>query len=420
MKYSIIEFFVGAGGSHLGFMENGFESIYVNDFDENALKTLVYNNKKDLKNTIVDNSDITKINPAELKKKINKEIDVSFGGIVCKGFSLAGERSPNDSRNFFYEYYLSIVKELKPKISVIENVKGMMNAKILGKNTPRELLIETDKLWQELENFKGQKAEFRKKNTLTKDFENYGKKLREQKVNLLKKLEPYMISVLDDILRIYKELGYKTDYKVLNSAWYGASTKRERLIIIAIRDDLIGNFKFPLPEFFDESIGTKLDFDQRDLVKITFKKPLSIGVALSKIDYNDKSDEDNKPMSHSSKTIERFKYIKAGKNIQESFDELPDELKISKFYSRGNTMRLDFNSLAPTLVPGHSNFPVHPSEHRSISVREAATITGFPLKYKFFGSHTKRCEQVGNAVPPPLSKAIAKSIKEFLEKSNNF
>lgn len=163
MKYNIIEFFVGAGGSHLGFVENGFESIYVNDFDENALKTLVYNNKKDLKNTIIDNSDITKINPKELKKKINKEIDVSFGGIVCKGFSLAGERSPNDSRNFFYEYYLDIVKEIKPKISVIENVKGLINAKILGKNTPQELLTETDKLWQELENFKGQKAEFHKK-----------------------------------------------------------------------------------------------------------------------------------------------------------------------------------------------------------------------------------------------------------------
>ncbi|CUU77556.1 DNA cytosine methyltransferase [Campylobacter hyointestinalis] len=419
MKYNIIEFFVGAGGSHLGFVENGFESIYVNDFDENALKTLVYNNKKDLKNTIIDNSDITKINPKELKKKINKEIDVSFGGIVCKGFSLAGERSPNDSRNFFYEYYLDIVKEIKPKISVIENVKGLINAKILGKNTPQELLTETDKLWQELENFKGQKAEFRKKNTLTKNFEDYGKKLREQKSNLLKKLEPYMISVLDDILRIYKELGYKTDFKVLNSAWYGASTKRERLIIVAIRNDLTGNFKFPLPEFFDENIGTKLDFDEKDLLKIVFKKPLSVGVALSKINYSDKSDEDNKPMSHSLKTIERFKYIKAGKNIQESFNELPEELKISKFYSRGNTMRLDFNSLAPTLVPGHSNFPVHPSEHRSISVREAATITGFPLNYKFFGSHTKRCEQVGNAVPPPLSKAIAKSIREFLEKYSN-
>ena len=71
-------------------------------------------------------------------------------------------------------------------------------------------------------------------------------------------------------------------------------------------------------------------------------------------------------------------------------------------------MRLSFDSLAPTLVPGHSNFPLHPKYDRSITVREAATITGFPIDYKFFGSHSKRCEQVGNAVPPPLANAIAK------------
>ena len=99
-------------------------------------------------------------------------------------------------------------------------------------------------------------------------------------------------------------------------------------------------------------------------------------------------------------------------------ENVPDSLKISKFYSRGNTMRLKFDGLAPTLVPGHSNFPIHPVEHRSITVREAATITGFPLNYKFFGSHSKRCEQVGNAVPPPLSYAIAKSVKDFLINQN--
>ena len=102
MSFNICEFFVGAGGSHLGFMQNEFETVYVNDFDENALKTLTYNNKELLKNSIIDNTDITKIEPKKLKDKINKSIDVCFGGIVCKGFSLAGERSPNDARNHFY------------------------------------------------------------------------------------------------------------------------------------------------------------------------------------------------------------------------------------------------------------------------------------------------------------------------------
>ena len=78
-------------------------------------------------------------------------------------------------------------------------------------------------------------------------------------------------------------------------------------------------------------------------------------------------------------------------------------------------MRLDGNKPSPTLVPGHSNFPVHPREHRCITVREAATITGFPLDYVFVGSHTKRCEEVGNAVPIPLSTAIAKSVKDLLD-----
>jgi len=77
-------------------------------------------------------------------------------------------------------------------------------------------------------------------------------------------------------------------------------------------------------------------------------------------------------------------------------------------------MRLNGNKPAPTLVPGHSNFPVHPKFHRSITVREAAAITGFPIDYKFVGSHTQRCEQVGQAVAPPLSEAIGRTLKDYL------
>ena len=128
VKFKLAEFFVGAGGSHLGFMQEGFETLYVNDFDENALKTLEFNNKKHLRGAIIDNTDITKIKPKELKKNLKNEVDLVFGGIVCKGFSLAGERSPADARNQFYRYYLDIIKELKPKISIIENVKGMLGA----------------------------------------------------------------------------------------------------------------------------------------------------------------------------------------------------------------------------------------------------------------------------------------------------
>ncbi len=190
MQYNIVEFFVGAGGSHLGFMQEGFNTLYANDFDSNALKTLEHNNKKHLQNAILDSTDITQLNPKELKKKVDSSVDVMFGGIVCKGFSLAGERSPADERNQFYRYYLDIVKELRPKVSVIENVKGMLNARILNPNAPSEIWQEVGNIWKQLELLKGEKSALRKKDKITQQIIQKGEMLRKQKQNLLEKSSP--------------------------------------------------------------------------------------------------------------------------------------------------------------------------------------------------------------------------------------
>ena len=155
------------------------------------------------------------------------------------------------------------------------------------------------------------------------------------------------------------------------------------------------------------------------IYKNNLPNPKTVNDALATIDYSNKNDIDNIPMNHPEKTVERFKYIPEGDNIANHMDKIPENLKISKFYSRGATMRLNGNEPSPTLVPGHSNFPVHPRENRSITVREAATITGFPLNYKFFGTHTKRCEHVGNAVPPLLARAIAVECKKLLDSYYN-
>lgn len=418
-QYTIFETFVGAGGSHIGFKKNNFKSVYVNDNNIDCIKTLLLNNPEIEQTAFVDHNSIIDINVDNLLNRIKLEkgeLDVMFGGIVCKGFSLAGERSPNDERNYFYHKQLELVNETKPKISIIENVKAFLNGKVLSEETPLEIKQKVDFVWQQLENYKGQKAELRKKNNITDEFLQNGLFLRKEKENLLKLLveNNYLISVIEDIYKIYDNIGYNVTHKILNTAWYGSSTKRERVIIVATRKDLPNNFQFPLPKYHSNEISTKLDFEKID--KTTqFLKPLTIGEVLNKIDYKNKRDIDNIPMNHSKKTIERFKFINAGSNIQERIDELPEYLKISNFYSRGNTMRLNMHSLAPTLVPGHSNFPVHPVEHRSITVREAAVITGFPMNYRFIGSHTKRCEHVGNAVPPPLAEAIAQECVKYLD-----
>lgn len=403
MKYTVFETFVGAGGSHLGFKKNGFKSVFVNDISKECIETLLYNNPEIKSTAVVKVQDMTTLNPNEILDEMNmspKDLDVMFGGIVCKGFSLAGERSPNDPRNRFYQYQLELVKVIKPKISIIENVPGIVNAKILSPRTPEDMRTKVDYLWKDLENYKGKKAYARKKGQIDEKLIEEGKKLRRKKDDLIKELEEnrYLISVREDIENLYSEMGYKVKRKVLNSASFGSFTKRERVIIVAVRGDIDIEFEYPKPIIMDEA-----DYK-------------TVGEALSLIDYNNKDDLDNKPMQHKEKTIKRFSYLKEGENLASIMDRLPEDLKISKFYSRGSTMRLDSKKCCPTLVPGHSNFPVHPYENRSITVREAATITGFPLNYKFFGSHSKRCEQVGNAVPPNLSSAIAKQCKMLLDK----
>lgn len=156
--YTIFETFVGAGGSHIGFKKHGFISKYVNDFCHEAIETLLLNNPEIWENAIVDETSIVDINPKEILQKSGLkvgELDVLFGGIVCKGFSLAGERSPNDERNYFYHKQLEIVAETRPKISIIENVPGIKTATVLDQSTPDELCEEVDTIWQNLENYKG-------------------------------------------------------------------------------------------------------------------------------------------------------------------------------------------------------------------------------------------------------------------------
>ena len=159
-KYTVFETFVGAGGSHIGFKDNGFKSVYVNDINADCINTLLYNNPEIKKTAFIETASIINIDNNNLLKNINlkeKELDVMFGGIVCKGFSLAGERSPNDERNYYYHKQIELVNITKPKISIIENVKAFLNGKVLSNKTPKKIRDKVDDIWQKLENFKGQK-----------------------------------------------------------------------------------------------------------------------------------------------------------------------------------------------------------------------------------------------------------------------
>jgi DNA (cytosine-5)-methyltransferase 1 len=395
MYPTIVETFVGCGGAHLGFKNNGFNTLLVNDIDPNMIKTLILNNAIEKEQSVV--CSISELTDDLLDEKIKETVDVLFGGIVCKGFSLAGVRNPFDERNYLYKEQLRLVKKLKPKVSVIENVVGLKNMYLYEKNiNTNEVFKKYSKLSDENKNLNGEKSSRRKENINYDDLQEKIKINKKKMEELLNGIQKYKYKVFDDIKSIYEKLGYTVYDSVLQANKFNGYTHRKRIIIVAVRNDIKKKFNFPKEE-----------------------KSYTLNDALKKIDIdginNPNIDVDNKPMNHTEKSIKRFKYIPEGKNIADVINKLPDDLKISKFYSRGNTQRLDRNLSVPTLVPGHSNFPIHPWEHRSITVREAATITGFPLDYKFYGSHTSRCMQIGNAVPVYLGDAIAKSVLEVLK-----
>jgi len=282
--YTIAETFVGAGGAHLGFINAGFKSIFVNDIDKDTIKTLIIN--KVVKEEECFIGPIEDISEDRLK---DIHPDVLFGGIVCKGFSLAGVRNPFDERNYLYIHQLRLVKILNPKVSIIENVVAIQNMFLYRKCYETENAF---KKYTELSDINkqlnGEKSSRRKNNNqgysdLTTQITTNKKKMDE----ILSGIEEHKYSVISDIEKMYGELGYKVSKKVLQTDKYGGYTNRKRIIIVAVRNDIKGEFRFP-----EEQTTT-----------------YTIGDALNLIDYdgvnNPRTDVDNKPMSHTKKTVDR-------------------------------------------------------------------------------------------------------------------
>lgn len=434
----LLETFVGAGGSHWGFKEKGFKTVYAIDNDPDMITAFNLNNPE-LDKSVSVCKNIREVSLQEIYRVTGLkkgELDVMFGGIVCCGFSLAGVRDPSDERNTLYKEQLRLVKGLMPKISIIENVPAMKNFLILQNGANENLKKRVQYIHQKIEDFMGIKAERRKKGLdLNEDEKKEYLDIREERKKLAKIVKIHSVNVIDDIFNKYREMGYQPFARNLNSAWYGAATARTRLIIVAVRNDLGVKFNFPKITHWNKG-GNRVDIFKEnknngipcEMLEEKLEKFVTVREALKQLDLsminNSKNDRENIPMNHAKNSIERFSYIPQGKNIVDVLDKVPEHLRISRFYSRGCTMRLDPDKPSPTLVPGHSNFPVHPFDNRSITVREAAVITGFPVDYKFHGNHTKRCLQVGNAVPPSLSRAVAREVKKTLRnyynECNNF
>ena len=366
----IIDLFSGCGGFSLGFQMENFKPCLAIEIDRWASETYSYNHPK----IPVLTKDIRKIDPKKLN--LNK-IDGIIGGPPCQGFSLSGNRDTKDPRNSLFIDFVRFVKILQPKFFVMENVKGLLSMKT-------------------------------KKNLLVKDI------------------------ILDE----FNKIKYNVSLQVLTSANYGVPQIRERVFFIGVREDL---------PFDENRLIPKIDFSKKQYLKlwdaISDLPQINSGqgevsqkyLLKPKNNYqklmrkNSKEIFNHVAMRHTDRLIERFKQIKYGQSVKDVDKKYSQRKRgaaneiSGKVFSQNN-MRPYPNLPSPTVAASFQSNFIHPYLNRNFTAREAARIQSFPDTYIFKGKRTtmswekylSQYQQIGNAVPPLMARAIAKSLKKIL------
>lgn len=384
----LVDFFSGAGGLSCGLNMAGFKSILGSDIHPIYARTFANNHPA----SKVITSDIRKLTEAEILQLTGLqpgELDLIAGGPPCQGFSInAPIRSLDDQRNHLFREYLRIAKILRPKAILIENVPGIVS---LGKGT------------------------------------------------VVKAINAHL-----------NKLGYTVEHRILFAGHYGVPQMRFRTIFIALRDSK--KIEFPEPTHNATAVANfagakelciKLAplFSQQLKNKTTVWDAISdlpeldIGQLLDGVAYTKlPASEFQKTLRTSSSKIYNHGCANLGKaNLQRlrhipqggSWRDIPHDLLpagLQRARRSDHTKRygrLHPDELCSTILtkcdPHWGSF-FHPPQDRALSVREAARIQSFPDHYVFSGNLTEQFEQVGNAVPPLMAKAIGETIKKLIAK----
>jgi DNA (cytosine-5)-methyltransferase 1 len=239
-------------------------------------------------------------------------------------------------------------------------------------------------------------------------------------------------NIVDYLETFFNHLGYVIDKSVLNSKDYFVPQNRERFMIMGIQSNKInGKVEFPsaitkIPFTVRDAIGDLEDIEPSQKIEEYIKKydvPLNktrmqkyYRSNINKIIYNHVNTE-SKPLSK-----KRFEKIKSsnGKN----FHSLPTALKEITYTDSSRTqntvyLRLDYDSPSPTVINVRKSMWQHPSKAVALSIREAARLQTFKDNYVFKGSKDMQYQQIGNAVPPLMARAVAEQILYYLGERPN-
>lgn len=333
MSYTYVDLFCGAGGLSKGFSSAGFKNIFSIEFNKDFAKTY----KRNFPNHHLLVKDIRDLKTNELNSITkNKQIDVVVGGPPCQGFSKAGyigRSFIDDDRNRLFKEFVRIVDILSPKVFVMENVAAM--ATHLKGKTIKEIITT---------------------------FQN-------------------------------SSIGYRVQWKILNSVDYGVAQERRRIFIVGVRNDIKHNFIFPAKQEKKLTIKDVID----DL------PPLKSGESSNIPNHN--------AMKHTAQMLEKMSYIKDGGDRYDIPENLrPKSGDIRKY--------IRYNSQKPSVcVTGDMRKIFHYSQNRALTCRELARIQSFDDDFIFEGSSIQIQQQIGNAVPPKLANVIAHQVEDVLRDS---
>lgn len=361
---NVIDLFSGCGGLSLGFIKDGYTIKKAVEFDPNIAKTYKINHPE--VDVIVD--DIRNIDQSGVFKA--GDADVIIGGPPCQGFSMAGARIRNgfidDPRNYLFKHYFNVVKTVKPKAFVMENVKGIMT-------------MQNGKIFEEI--------------------------LRIFSDSEMLDGEPYQLH-----------------YRVVKAVEFGVPQKRERMIIVGTRntdfdfDKLWEQTKSDIlkdyPHYFDTvTVQDAIGNLGATTIDGLIDNPMPVTDYQRYLASEKTRLTNHTKTNHSKIAVDRMSRVANGEN----FTAL--EEKINSVHS-GSYGRLCWSEQAPTITtrfdtPAGGRF-IHPIENRTLSPREAARIQSFPDDFVFYGNKTSICKQIGNAVPPKVSYFLARLISKII------
>lgn len=437
-RLNVLDLFCGCGGLSLGFENAGYNVILGIDSWSDALTTYAKNHKNS-KTLNADLATLSpKDVEQEIE---GQSIDVIIGGPPCQGFSVAGKRIVEDERNSLYKSFVRMVSYFKPKAFVLENVPNILSMgngvikeailkdfETLGYTVKTKVLLASDfgvpqnrkrAIFVGLLNGKafkypdpcpeGRVSTWEAISDLTEDSLSdgssypcapkspYQEKMRKNS-NLYKEVVRFLDvkkpkfficenvkglltlqngSIIQKIVREFSEKGYKVTYRLLRAVEYGIPQRRERVIIVGIRNDIDAEFTFP------QAVCTESEY-----------VPLSSVIKELAIK--------EKKYYFSDRAVEGMRNAK--NNMKRG---LWQDLSKPCLTITSHLAKTSINSRDPVLL-----VEKEPELYRRFTPREAAGIQSFPEDFVLNKSESKSYKQIGNAVPPVLMWYVAKALQD--------